>query len=637
MQYGYTGTILRVDLSTGTISEIDTEDYASRFLGGRGFAAKIYWDEVKPETGAFDEENRLMFMLGPLAGIPAIGGSRWGVYGKSALNIRHSFNYGNLGGTFGAELKFAGYDGLIIQGKTDSPVYIHISDNNVEIKNASHLWGKNSIETRDILKQELGDRTKVVSIGQAGENLVSNAIVLADGDASGSGGLGAVMGSKNCKAVAVNGSKRKVPVADIDRIRELAKYIHSLGRGNVKVWGVDFMAHGPKTKKSPCYGCMGDCLRVNYTADNGKHGKFMCQSRFFYFAQSLIYHQADNDVPFLANKLCDEYGLDTWVLEEVMKWLINCYNAGIITEEEADMPLSKVGSWEFIEALVRKISLREGIGDILAGGVHRAAEELGEESRELIRSVDPYEPRLYLTNALIFPFEPREPIQQVHEVGLSLAQWATHAKGIPGSNIDTEVLFGIAEKFWGSEKAADMSTYDGKALAALKIQDRQYAKESLITCDWMYPVLDRPNMEDRVGEPDMEGKVYSAVTGEDITEQDLNRYGERIFNLQRAVLLRDGHRALDDDMLPEEWHTIPLEAHVADPDCLAPGADRQPESRKGFLVKKEDFISMRREYYQLRGWDTETGLQTTDAMKKFDLNDITVELDNRGLLSHTAN
>ncbi len=633
MQYGYAGTILRVDLATGITSPINTEEYAPLFLGGRGFAAKLYWDEVEPETEAFDEKNKLMFMLGPLAGIPAIGGSRWGVYGKSALNIRHSFNYGNLGGTFGAELKFAGYDGMVIQGKSDKPVYIHIQDDSVTIKSASHLWGKNSIETRKILQQELGPKTRVVSIGQAGENLVSNAIVLADGDASGSGGLGAVMGSKNCKAVAVTGTNRKVPVADMDRIRELAKYIHSLGRGNVKVWGVDFMAHGPRTKKAPCYGCMGDCLRVNYTADNGKQGKFMCQSRFFYFAQSLIYHQADNDVPFMANKLCDEYGIDTWVLEETMKWFINCYHEGLITEEEAEIPLSKVGSWEFIEALTRKIAFREGIGDILAGGVHRAAEEFGEDSKKLIRSVDPYEPRLYLTNALIFPFEPREPIQQVHEVGLSLAQWATSAKGIPGSSIDTDVLFGIAKKFWGSEKAADMTTYEGKALAARMIQDRQYAKESLITCDWMYPVLDRPNMEDRVGEPDMESKVISAVMGKDISEDELNRYGERVFNLQRAVLLRDGHRALEDDMLPDEWHTQPLESHIADPDCLAPGADREPVSRKGSLVNKDDYTAILKEYYELRGWNTNTGLQTRKQMHDLDLSDIWDELESQGMSS----
>ncbi|MCP4647065.1 MAG: aldehyde ferredoxin oxidoreductase, partial [bacterium] len=133
-QYGYAGKILRADLSSGSISNAMTSDYAERFLGGRGLAAKIYWDEVSPDTRAFDEENRLIFALGPLAGIPLLGGSRWGVFGKSSLSPSEHFCYGNLGGRWGAALKFAGYDGLVFQGKSDKPVYLLISENSVEIR-----------------------------------------------------------------------------------------------------------------------------------------------------------------------------------------------------------------------------------------------------------------------------------------------------------------------------------------------------------------------------------------------------------------------------------------------------------------------------------------------------------------------
>ena len=246
-QYGYAGEVLRVDLSSGSTAKIMTSDYAERFLGGRGIAAKIYWDEVSPETRAFDEGNRLIFALGPLAGIPLLGGSRWGVFGKSPLSASEKFCYGNLGGRWGVGLKFAGYDGLVIQGKSDKPVYLLIHDNNVEIKDASSLWGKGARETLDILKKELGKEARVVSIGPAGENRVTTATLLADGDASGSGGLGAVMGSKETQGRRCQGRQE----GDQDGRTGKAARNHGLhtGVGQGKCPGVGDGLHGPGGKK----------------------------------------------------------------------------------------------------------------------------------------------------------------------------------------------------------------------------------------------------------------------------------------------------------------------------------------------------------------------------------------------------
>ena len=203
-QKGYTGRILRVDLSSGQHKEVSTIEYADRFLGGRGISAKVYWDEVPSNISPFSPENRLCVMTGPLCGIPGIAASRWQVSAKSPLH--NTFSYCNLGGAWGAEIKFAGYDGLIIEGKSEDLVYLIIDDCSIEIKNAGFLKGMGAIETQKRLKKEYGKSVKVVSIGPAGENRVNFATLTADQDSSGSSGMGAVFGSKNLKAIAGRGS-----------------------------------------------------------------------------------------------------------------------------------------------------------------------------------------------------------------------------------------------------------------------------------------------------------------------------------------------------------------------------------------------------------------------------------------------
>jgi aldehyde:ferredoxin oxidoreductase len=348
---------------------------------------------------------------------------------------------------------------------------------------------------------------------------------------------------------------------------------------------------------------------------------------------ALGYYGEENDVPFYANKLCDDYGLDTWELQSTLEWLVRCHQSGIISEETIGLPMSKLGSLEFIESMVRMISCREGFGDILAGGLEAASQEFGDPGVLQIKHVNAYDPRLYITNALLFPFEPREPIQQIHEVGLTLAQWVSWAKGVEGAHISSDVLRGIATRFWGGEAAADFSTYEGKPLAAKKIQDRQYVKESLMLCDLMYPILDIPNSEDHIGDPTVESQIVSAVLGNETDEQSLNAIGERVFNLQRAILAREGRRGRLDDTLPDEWHTSPLEGHVADPDCMVPGKNGKPISRLGSVVDKQEFEAMKDEYYRLRGWDVATGLQTNLNLKTLELDDIADDLGRRGLIT----
>lgn len=627
----YSGKILRVDLSTRRHEYIETARYADRFLGGRGIASAIYWDEVPPDCPADDPENRLIFALGPLAGIKSgIGGSRWGIFAKSPFPKKDHFCYGNLGGFFGAELKFAGYDGLVVQGKAEEPSVLYIDDDAVSVRPAGDLWGTDTAAAMERLQKE---GWKPAVIGPAGENGVPLATVFADGDASCSGGMGAVMGSKNLKAVAVRGSRRDPQAADRERLRELQREIKSFGRGNVKVWGLDFMAQGENTKKMPCYGCMASCLRVRYTAADGTTGKYMCQSRFFYMQHAWGYYNEENDVPFYANKLCDKYGIDTWQIQLLMEWLLRCHAEGIITEEESGLPLDKVGSLEFIDALVTMTSLREGFGEFLAPGAEKAADERGGDASKLFSFNDPYDPRYCTVNTLLLPFETREPIQQLHEAGLVLSQWSSWAKGVEEAHISSDVVRGIAERFWGSREAGDMTTLAGKAEAAYRIQNRQFAKESMGICDWMYPVIDNPAGSDHVGDPGIECRVLSAVLGREVTEAGLYRLGERVFNLQRAILLREGHRPEADDYLPEEFHSNPLEYHVADPDCVVPGREGQKVSMIGSKIDRDIFRRLRARYYELRGWDVETGLQTERLLRELDLEDIAEELKDAGLVS----
>ena len=215
---GYAGTILEVDLSSGNINHIPTSDYADKFLGGRGIGTRLYWDEVPPDVQALDPENRLIFITGPTTGVPPAG-PRCQVFSKSPVSDK--FCYGSFAGKgWGAQLKFAGFDGLVVGGKAEKPVYLSIEDGRAEVKDATALRGKGSIDTSTALKNELGNNVRVLSVGPAGENKVIFATMLADGDASVSSGFGAVMGAKNLKAIAVRGNE-KTAVADRQELKQI--------------------------------------------------------------------------------------------------------------------------------------------------------------------------------------------------------------------------------------------------------------------------------------------------------------------------------------------------------------------------------------------------------------------------------
>ncbi|MCX5998796.1 MAG: hypothetical protein NTU41_04195 [Chloroflexi bacterium] len=485
-----------------------------------------------------------------------------------------------------------------------------------------------------MLKGEWGTAARVVAIGPAGENTVNMAIVLAENDATGSKGLGAVMGAKKLKAIVAMGTRKGVRVAEPAQLHSLIERVRGFQRSpHLVLNGVDVLATGRDVKKDPCYGCLGRCVRVSYTARNGTSGKYMCSSAFFYEPYARRYYQDTEDISFFANRLCDDWGVDTMPIDAIIYWLQRCHKSGILTDASTGIPISKLGSLEFIETLVRKVSLREGFGDLLASGLVETAKWVGKGAEELLPSTlfkgdqpEMYGPRLYNTHALLY----------ATEISHTVAKWLTWLKGAEGSYLSAEVLQGIARRFWGGEVAADFTTIEGKALAAVLIQNRQYAKECLGLCDFLWPLMEVEHTDDHAGDPSLESRILSAVTGIQTDEEGLNAIGERVFNLQRAVLVREGHNGRGSDVLPVRWHTVPVTYDSVNTECLVPGSGGRPVSRKGAVMDRGDFEAMKDEYYGLRGWDVARGLQTRETLERLGLREIADDLERRGLLANTG-
>ncbi len=639
-QFGYAGNILKIDLSSGNIRKIETSEYSDRFIGGRGIAAKLYWDLVSPETKALEPDNCLICATGPVAGFNGFAGSRWQICGKSPSGDREAFSYSNLGGKWGVTLKYAGYDGLVIQGKADRPVYVYIKNDTIEIRDASQFRGMSAFDATDALKKENGKDFSVLTIGKAAENLVSFATILAEDGSSGSAGLGAVMGSKMLKAVVVAGDGRPV-AAYPEKLRNLAaqiREIHKTADHDEGMWKLN-----ESFKKHICYGCGVGCGRYVYKDSDGRKYKSFCQAMMYYARPVMEYFGKDNkETRMLASRLCDDYGLDTSVMHGLVDWLSFCYMQGILTDNNTGLPLSKMGTPEFIEILTAKIALREGFGDLLSKGTIAAAEAMGGEAKKHIgdfvatrnSETKDYDPRLIPATALIYAMEPRRPIQTLHEPVSLLFRWVEWAKRQESAGFSSEAFRRFAKRFWGSEEAADFTTMAGKALASKKARDRAYVKESMILCDLNWMAIWAHYFGNNIDEPTLECQIFSAVTGRDVDEAEMNRLGERNVNMQRAVLLRQGWNGRNDDRMMDYYFTQPLKKGelFCDPECIVPGKDGEIASMEGRVFDRQDFEKLKDEYYELRGWDVKTGLPKAQTLKDLDMGDIGEGLAEKGLL-----
>lgn len=639
--YGWCGKILKVDLSNSRITELLTMEYADRYLGGRGIATRIYWDEVGPDVKALDPENCLILMTGPLAATGAQGASRFEVVGKSPMTMPEGFCYGNMGGFFGPYLKKAGYDGIVITGIAEKPSYIWINDGHAEILDASHLWGKGVYKVRDIIREKHGRKVRFVTTGIAGENMCRSASITTDHEGSATGGFGAVMGSKKLKAIAVFGTG-KPDIAHKDKMKELTRYTINLSqRGTLRMpvpkKHIQFM------KTASCYQCGLDCFRGHYKTASGKEVIRKCQSMIFYMPYVVMRDGETMDTAVDATKICNDYSFCTMEIGNILDWLQSAYNAGYLSDMDTGLDISKIGTLEFFEQLLNMIANRKGFGNILAEGLLRAGEILGDKAKSLfteyvsgVGTGGAYSPREYITTALLWAFENRLPIAQLHEISYPIARWLLHLIRPELSPTTSEVFRASAAKFWGSDKAWDLTTYEGKAIAATIIQNRVMVKDSLHLCEAAWPIMDSFNTLDNVGDPTLESKIFSAVTGIETDEEGLLIYGERIFNLQRAIHLREGWKAKQDDYPPEYNFTIPVKTSAINPKMIVPGPADEPLSFKDNILDREKYEEMRREFYEIRGWDVDTGLQKSEKLENLGMSDLAYDLKQMDLLSYST-
>ena len=628
--HGWMGTLLHVDLTGSKITRYSIEPYL-KYLGGRGIASRIYWETVSPETSAFDPENRLIFMTGPLVAAGAQAANRMSVVAKSPMTLPEGYCYGNIGGYFGAELKKTGFDGIIINGRAPEPVYLWINDGKAELRDASSLWGQGAYRTGELLQQAHGKNVRFLTTGVAGENLVRSAVIFGSHEGACSAGFGAVMGSKNLKAIAVSGTG-KPSVAAPDYLKELNIYTLKISkRLRLSVPPrIVYTHHDPPFEvigKGACYQCGVECIRGLYRYGGTLEGYRKCQPMQYYLPWQYSRDDEPINTLFDAPALANDYSIETWELESIVDWLYACYRSDSLTEKSTGLPLSKIGTREFLEKLLHSIAYRQGFGDVLAEGLVRAAEKIPAQARELFNRFvapvgmhDMFPPRVYVVNALIYPLEPRIHHNLLHEMGFVMAAWEAN-RAQPGATAVTTGLFrDIARAFWGSDAAADVTGCEGKALAATKIQNRTYLRDSLGLCDFNYPITYSFNTPDHLGDPELEATIFSAVTG--IDGDELECHAERICNLQRAIMIREGRQTPEADYPPPFNFTEPLESIPNSNLTEVPGPDSEPVPVKGKILEKGNFESMLREYYCLRGWDESEGLPRPDTLKALHMGDV---------------
>ena len=644
--YGWTGTILRINLSNNEVQTQSIEPYIERFIGGRGIIAKLYWDEVSEKTDALQPDSPLMFMTGPLAGSGAIACSRWFVAGKSPLQYPDQFGLGNVGGSFGIKLKNAGFDGIIVTGKAAGPVYIYINDGKVEVKDAKALWGLATDDSLQRLAAAHGEAAGVACIGPAGERLVRLAGVMSDIGSCGGSGFGAVMGSKNLKAIVADGS-RKIAIARPDDLRAVNSRIRSLMEGknlmDPNVDGIDLV------RRASCPGCPGGCPRGLYKHVSGREEfRKNCQSVYMYYLWDMKHHGGESTAdPFIATSLCDKLGLCTQEAGNLLYLLDLCAKNGLLDDAAAGIALSQIGSLPFFEQLVDMILTGTGIGAALAQGTMRAAHAIGGGAEQLVLkrmtpsgfNAEAYNPRYFIPHAVYYATEATSTMNQLHELAFPIMKWTMwYATDGGMSPFSTDVMRTIARRFWKDERAMDLSTYDGKAAVAAIIQNRQYAKETLIACDFLFPLTTADGAEDHVGDPDIESRLLSAVTGMDIAEDEYYKIGERVFNLQRAIQTVEGRVGRKDDRPNEFYFTEPMMEEpgflgVFNPDFMLPGPAGELITRKGAVLERDKFEAMMDQYYAIRGWDLGSGLQKSSLLEALGIADCIARLREKSALA----
>ena len=382
LRYGWCGKILKVDLSSEAIKEIDTQPYAERFLGGRGIGTRLYWENVSATAKAFDPENHLIFMTGPITATGAQGASRFSIIGKSPMLMPEGFCYGNMGGYWGASLKRAGFDGLMVSGKAERPVYLFISDGNATLEDASGIYLEGVKQVEEYLHQTHGKKIHFITTGPAGMNQCRNANLMTDNEGSATGGFGAVLGAKNLKAIAVMGTQ-SLRVSVPSALKELNKLTIKLNKRDTS-----FNPYPPdqisRKGKASCFQCGLDCvMRSTYKTQSNIEVVRKCQAMFVYFPWVMGRQGEPAETALNATGLCNDLSLCTMEMANIIQWISAGYKAGYLNDAQTGLEIDKLGTWQFFEDLCNMIAYRKGFGNLLAEGLLRAGETMGEEAKNL--------------------------------------------------------------------------------------------------------------------------------------------------------------------------------------------------------------------------------------------------------------
>ncbi len=589
--------ILRVDLATGKFTDQETSKEDDRkYLGGRGLAAKILYEENRPRIGALDPENRLIVMTGPYTGTYGSFTGFYNITTKSPLT--GAILSAHSGGHWAPLFRKTGYDGIVFKGKSPKPVYLLVTDKGPELKDASDIWGKDVFETTAILERR-HEKAKATVIGPAGEKLVRIAAIMNDRHrAAGRGGVGAVMGSKNLKAIVVHGTK-EVPQADPEKLKEtfktatatvkekaqaFAKYGTSMVVGitgkagaiptknfqtgyfpEYEKIGGDALVKDHKIKDTACARCPLHCgNETRATKDYHAETEGPEYETLSMFGSNL--GNANLESIIMSNDICNRYGMDTISCADTIACAIELFENGIITEEDTGGLKLSWGDHATIVKLVELTGKQEGFGKEIGEGSRRLAAKYGSEAQKYAMNVKGME----------FPgYDPRG-IQ-----GMSLA-FATSPRGachLRATMYVPELFQGVLDRF----------TVKGKAKPLKELQELFTVYDAMILCKFGARNAFGNNWDNIL-------TLVNAATGVGYTVDELKQVGARIWTLERLFNLREG-LSKKDDTLPERLFTVPIHNGPS----------------KGAVVSKADFDKELEEYYKLWGW-TEEGVPTKEAL-----------------------
>ena len=611
---GYTGRILRINLTGKTAQEEKLPlEVAQNFIGGAGLGIKYLFDEVKPGTDALGPDNKLIFAPGPFTGTPTPCASRMAVVGKSPLT--GAIGTALTGGYFPAELKFAGWDAIILEGKSDKPTWISIKDSTVKFHDATGIWGTMTFDCQQMVKDDLKDQnTRVMCIGPAGERLSKLACIINERRAAGRKGLGAVMGSKNLKAIAVRGtgtvaiaSEEKYKTARTEMLKTMKEspvlysafspagtpmvvdLTGALGILSAKNWsatgefvpvdqlGLDAQ-NTRKIGKEHCYDCPVGCSQMKL-ARSGPYAGILTEGPEFETIYSFGTETgvANLDAVIAADRLADELGLDSISAGVTIGFAMELFEKGILTTSDTGGIDLKFGNDKAMMDVLRMMAFREGIGDILSDGTKAAAQKIGKGSDKFAMNIKGLEMPAYDVRGA-----------KAHGLNYATAYTgADHNKGYAFQEI-----FGIPVP-WEVDRLA----IEGKGKLTKWNQDvRAVTCDCATMCafilDTALPATSTQNT----------AALMEAITGLSFTADEVQRVGERLNNLAKAFNMREGFTRAD-DTFPERLMTEPL----------------KDGGSKGQLISKDDLKKMLDEYYTERGWDTQTGVPTRAKLEELGL------------------